>query len=136
MDEIELLVKNYGMKEIHIIDDCFSLDKERAIAICDELIGRKIKIAIKLANGLRADTVSKALLEKLHAAGCYFLAYGIESGSQEMLNRIHKGITIEEIEQAVELTKEAEIITSGYFIIGLPGETVESARQTIEFAKK
>ena len=136
VDEIEEMVKKYGTKEIHIADDVFSLNKERAIKICDEIIRRKLKISILIANGVRVDSVDKELLTKMKQAGLYSISFGVESGSQEVLNKIHKSITLEQVRNAFKISKELKLETWGFFMCGLPGDTEKTMQMTIDFAKE
>jgi len=136
VDELEMLVKTYGIKEVHILDDTFTLNRQRAMDICDEIIRRKLDIVWCCPNGVRVNTVDKELLEKMKAAGCYSLAFGFESGSQKVLNAVMKGITLDQSRNAIKLAKEVGIETWGFFMMGLPEDTEETIRQTIDFAKE
>jgi len=137
MNLIEYLVKDFGIKELSIQDDCFTCDMERAERICDELIRRGLnkKICWRAGNGTRADTVSKTLLKKMKNAGCYHIGYGMESGNQKILYKNGKGETLEQIRDAVIWSKQVGLRTNGSFIIGLYGDTEKTMRETIEFAK-
>lgn len=130
-----LQAKELGFKEIHIIDDGFTTNIERAKEICDLLIREKVNIGWHTANGIRADRVDLELLKKMKQAGCWGIYLGIESGNQEILNKIKKGITLEQVQNAVKWAKKAKLEVAGYFMIGLPGETKETMQQTIDFAK-
>ena len=134
VDEIAYHQKEFGIKEFAFYDDVFTLNKERAYAIADEIIKRGLKICWSCET--RVDLVDTELLHHIKQAGCYCIAYGIESGSPEILNTLNKGITLEQVEEAVRLSQEVGLQTIGYFMIGSPGETPETIRQTIEFAKK
>ncbi|MBU1136561.1 MAG: radical SAM protein [Nanoarchaeota archaeon] len=133
-DEIEFLIKEYGIKEIKFYDDLFTADKSRVMEICDEIIKRKINISWSCSS--RVNTVDFEMLKKMKEAGCWQIDYGIESGNQEVLNKMRKGITLKQSEQAVEWTKKAGIKARAFIIIGMPGETKESIDDTINFVKK
>jgi|SRR3989344_1334869 len=135
VDEIEYIL-SLGYKELHIADDAFSTDIQRAKDICDEIINRNLKFHWSLFNGIRVDRLDLELLKKLKKSGCYQIAFGIESGNQKILDLINKGTTIIQIENAVKMSKEAGIETFGFFMFGLPGETEKTMRDTINFAKK
>jgi len=135
VDEIEYMLK-LGFKEIHVYDDNFSADMERAKAICDLIIERKLKFPWNIFAGLRVDRVDGELLLKLKKAGCYRISIGIESGNQSVLDQIGKDITLEKVRSAVALIKKAKIECIGFFILGLPGETEKTMQDTINFAKK
>ncbi|MDP3888803.1 MAG: radical SAM protein [bacterium] len=134
VDEMELLIKDFKAKEIKIWDDTFNLDPERVIAICREILKRKLKFTWKCL--CRVNFVNKKMLKLMKKAGCWQIAYGIESGNDQILETIKKGLNKEIVRQAVKLTKEAGIETRGFFILGLPGETEETLRETIDFAKE
>lgn len=130
-----MMIKKLGFNEIHLTDDGFTTNIERAKKICDLLIEKKVNIHWSTITGIRVDRVDLELLKKMKAAGCYRVYFGIESGNQKILDRIKKGITLEQIKKAVKWAKEAKIEVAGYFMIGLPGETEETMQQTIDFAK-
>ena len=136
VDEIEHLQREYGVKEIAFIDDNFSQNRQRTIDICREIIQRRIKVDWTCPNGVRVDTMDLSLLKLMKKAGCYQLSFGVESGNQEVLNKIGKGIKLEQVENAVKWAKQAGIATIGFFMIGLPYDTEETMQQTIDFAKR
>lgn len=135
INEIERMLK-LGFKEIHIWDDNFSADMERAKLICDLIIKKGLKFPWNIFNGLRVDRVDEELLSKLKKAGCYRTAIGIESGNQGILDQIPKNITLEQVRNAVALIKKARIECMGFFVLGLPGETEKTMQDTINFAKE
>jgi len=128
-------VKKMGFREIHIIDDVFTTNMKRAKKICDLLIESNVNIGWSPVTGIRVDRVDFELLDKMRQAGCYRVYFGIESGNQEILNKIKKGITLEQVINAVEAAKKAKLEVAGFFMIGLPGDTVETMQETIKFAK-
>lgn len=124
-----------GFHNFDINDDCFTLDKKRAENICDLIIENKLDIRFQLYNGIRVDTVNSTLLNKMKQAGCYFISYGCETGNNKVLRAINKGITIEQVRDAVKWTNEAGIHNSVNFIIGHKEETFQDALDSINFAK-
>jgi radical SAM superfamily enzyme YgiQ (UPF0313 family) len=124
-----------GWSTFDIHDDCFSLDLDRAKEFCDLIIKENIKIKYKFNNGIRADRVDSELLLKLKESGCEFIAYGLESTDEEVLNNIKKRINAEKIVNSLAGTHKAGISTAVNFIIGLPGENYQKALNTIRFAK-
>lgn len=136
IDEIVLLVKDYGVKEIHFEDDNLTLDRGHIEGICHLLIETKLNISWAAPNGIRVDTVNGELLALMKKSGCYFIAFGIESGNQNILNNIKKGTKLETIENAVRMANKKGIITQGFFIFGLPGETKQTIRESLNFAKR
>lgn len=131
--EIKSLIDNFNIKEIIFYDDSFTLDRERVIKICDLIIKEDIKIHWQCET--RVNLVDEVLLVKMAQAGCYLIAYGMESGNNRLLQILKKGITIEQIKDAVRSTKKAKIGIIGYFMIGIPGETEAEIKQTVNFAK-
>jgi len=133
-NEIEQLVENYKIKDIAFIDDTFMLNKRRANSIADEIRSRGLDIGFVASS--RVDMVDKNLIEKLKSAGLSTLYYGVESGSQRVLDLMKKGITLKQAEDAVRVAKEVgvEVLTS--FILGFPGETREEIDKTIDFSIK
>jgi radical SAM superfamily enzyme YgiQ (UPF0313 family) len=130
--EIEECVNKYGIREIDIFDYDFTVVKSRVEQICDLIIKRRIDVtwACRSRIGVGPD-----LLKKMREAGCRRIYYGIESGNQETLDRMNKGITLDQVRASVKNTKKAGIRSLGFFLIGAPGDTVESVRRTVSFAK-
>lgn len=131
--EIEHVAGEFGVDHFFIVDDTFTAIPERAYALCSLLAQRAP--GIRWVCECRTNTVSRHLLEKMAESGCYKLQFGIESGNQEILNGVLKGTTLRQIEEAVRnsyLAGISEVV--GSFIIGLPGETYETAMETIRFA--
>lgn len=136
VDEIEYLIKKIGAREIHVWDDNFVTQKNRVFGVRDEIKRRNIKIKFAFPNGIRADYVDLALLKALKDMGTYSVAYGVESGNQDILDRANKNLRLEQIEHVFNLTRQLGIETWAFFMIGLPGETVQTIKNTIGFAIK
>lgn len=134
VDEIESLINKYGIKEIKFYDDLFTFDKNRVIDICNEILNRGIDISWSCSS--RVNTVDEDMLKKMKQSGCWQIDYGIESGNQDVLNKMKKGIILKQSEQAVRWTKKAGIKNRAFIIIGMPGETKKSIEDTIRFVKK
>lgn len=134
VDEIEECVDKYGIKEMDIFDRDFLMNKERSIEICQKIINRNIDI--RWSCRTRVDQVNEEILKLMKSAGCRLILYGIESGEQEVLNDMNKGITTEETKKTIELTNKMGIDTLGFFILGGPNETVKDMKKTIEFSKE
>lgn len=135
IEEIKYLINNFGVKEIHFEDDNLTLKREHIENICQKIIDNKIKISWACPNGVRADTIDMDLLNLMKKSGCYYLAFGFESGNQEILNNINKETTLDKLKQAAILANKVGIMTQGFFIFGLPDETKETIQETINFAK-
>ena len=134
VDEVQHVVDEYGVDEIYFDDDCLTLDRNRLIKICKEIMRRDINV--KWMCQARVDNINQETLEAMKKAGCHYIKYGVESGSQEMLDAMKKGITIEEVRKAFKLTRKVGIKTQAFFLLGLPWETPETIEKTIEFAKE
>jgi magnesium-protoporphyrin IX monomethyl ester (oxidative) cyclase len=135
--EIENLVSEYKIKEIIFEDDNMSLDRERMKKICDMIIDRKIKIEWNCPNGLRADKLDESLLQKMKHAGCTSIFIGAESGVQEVLDKIiGKNLDLKKVKNVVVLCKKIGIRVGVFFVLGLPGETKEDMKKTIDFGRK
>ena len=134
VEEVAYIKGNFGVKEIAFYDDVFTLNKERAYAIADSIIKKGIKISWTCEA--RVNLVDRELLRHIKQAGGYAIAYGIESASQEILDTLHKDITLEQIEEAVRISREVGLQTIGYLMIGSPDENPETISKTIQFAKK
>jgi radical SAM superfamily enzyme YgiQ (UPF0313 family) len=123
-----------GVNTVIFIDDCFTLLKDRVHRICDLIIEKGLNI--KWWIDTRADTIDEDMLVKMKQAGCSMIVFGVESGNQNVLNRIRKNITLDKIEKAFELTKKVGIETKCNMMLGHLDETREEILDTIAFAKK
>jgi len=132
VDEIEHLINAENIDEVFFDDDEFTLDRERVEGICEEIIRRGLKIKWHCMG--RANNLSDRMLGLMKRAGCYQIFYGFESGSQDILNSIKKGITKQQMKKAVSMTQKAGIVAGGSFILGLPEDDKKTAEDTIRFA--
>jgi len=132
--EIVRLRDRFGVREIHIEDDNFTAKKEYVLSFCDLMRRRVPGMPWTCPNGVRLDTLDREMLEAMKGAGLYFLSVGIESGSDRVLRRMRKSLTVERIEEKVRLVRETGIGVSGFFMLGFPGESVEEMEETIAFA--
>jgi len=134
VEEVEHLQRSYGTREIFFKDDTFTFSPVRTEQICDLIISKGIDI--KWSCYARVNTISEKLLRKMVKAGCFALDFGIESGNQDVLDRIHKNITLEQAEAAVKLSKSMGVMVYASFMFGLPSENMKRAKETIDFAVK
>ena len=134
LQELEILYEKYGIREIHFIDDVFNLDKKRVLAICNGILERKMDIAISFPNGLKGDILDEETILKLREAGTYSLHFGVESGSQRILELIGKNQNLEKIQKVVEICDREGMITAGFFMMGFPSETAEELELTRRYA--
>ena len=131
IEEIVALQRR-GIKEIAFYDDIFGLKKDEAMCLLDMLE----PLGMHWTCQSRVNLVDAEILKAMHRAGCFAIAYGLESGSPEILKAISKDITLEQTERAVRLTQEAGIRVIGYFMLGSPGETGETMDATVQWAIK
>lgn len=133
--EIIYLIENFDVREIHFEDDNLTLRKEHIEKICNLIIENNLKISWACPNGVRADTITPGIVRLMKKSGCYYLAFGFESGNQKILNNINKETTLDILRNAVEMAEKTGIMTQGFFIFGLPGETEGTINETIKFSK-
>jgi anaerobic magnesium-protoporphyrin IX monomethyl ester cyclase len=133
-DEFEWLTNKYKPGFISFNDEVFTYDKKRTLEICSEIKKRGLKTPWDCQT--RVDRISRELLYNMAAANCQLITYGVESGSQEILNAMKKGTTVEQNETAMKWAKEAGLSVNISLVIGYPGETKETLKQTIDFVKK
>ena len=137
LQEMESLIDEYGIKELNIIDDNFTLNKDRAMRILQGMIDRRMNLVWNTPQGLAIWTLDTELLLRMKEAGCYEVTFAVESGDQEVLNNIiKKPLKLDRVEKLVKYAKKIGLIVKGYFVIGLPGETKAQMRKTIDFAKQ
>ncbi len=135
-DEVEHVIEEFGIKEIHLMDDVFTYNKKRVLEFRDEIKRRDIDVNFVLANGVRADQLNREVLEALKDLGVISIGCGVESGNQEILNIIKKDIRLDRVREAYKMAKELGFQTWGFFILGLPGENEKTIKDTIKFAKE
>ncbi len=133
VDEIEDLAR-LGFTEITIEDDLFTLYRTHFLAVCGELVRRNTGIRWNAFS--RVDTINPEIVETMAHAGCQAICFGVESGSQEILDLVGKKSNLAKVKQAMRMTQDVGISALASFIIGLPGETEETLRKTVEFANE
>ena len=134
VNEMEECYTKYKIREIDIFDYEFAAVRKRVEEICEEMIRRGLDI--EWACRARVDNVDEKLLDKMKQAGCRRIYYGIESGCQDILDRINKGITLKKIKESIYLTKSKGIQALGFFLLGAPSETRDTFKRTLGFAKE
>lgn len=132
-DEIELLYRKHGIREISFNDDLFTLDKKRLISICREIINRRLFIRFRCMS--RVNTLCRERLEWLKKAGCTRIDFGVESGSEKMLKAMGKGTDVGQIREAFRMTRNAGIGTGCFLIVGFPGEDDKSIALTKQLVR-
>ena len=132
ISEIEQCVYEFNIDNFLFWGESFTTDQKYGEKICDAIIHKGLNISWSTTS--RVDTLNEVLLDKMKKAGCILLGLGIESYNQDVLDRARKGITTDQIDRAIKLTKEAGISTMGHFMFGLPGDTKDSVMNSIRFA--
>lgn len=131
--EVEYLIKNYGKKIFVFGDNSFNIDLQRVEAFCELLLRKKLEILWSVS--LRADNMNQELAYKMRRAGCYNVAIGVESANNKILEKIGKGTKIENISAGIKMLKKAGIEIMSQYVIGNPGETLETIKESIEYAR-
>jgi anaerobic magnesium-protoporphyrin IX monomethyl ester cyclase len=134
VDELEFLHKTYGVDKFTFCDDAFTVDQARIEELCREITDRKLKIQWNC--GTRVDMVTRELLAKMKDAGCISVWFGVESGSQQVLDAMKKGITTSQTMRVIGWVRELGLKPVPNVILGFPGETKSSAWKTIKFVEK
>jgi anaerobic magnesium-protoporphyrin IX monomethyl ester cyclase len=134
VDEMELVVKDYGVDEIYFDDDCLTLSKKRVLEMCQLILDRGLEV--KWIVQARVDTVDKEVLSAMKEAGCHYVLFGVESGSPKMLDIMKKRITLDRARRAFQDCRDLGIKTQAFFLFGVPGENQETIEETIEFARE
>jgi len=136
IDEIKYCIEKFGIHEFHIADDCFTISKSRTLEFCEKVKKLKTKVRFIFFNGLRADLVDKDILLAFKSIGVKDVGYGVESGNPEILKNLKKGLTLDKVYEAFNLSRELGFSTWAFFMIGAPGETKKTVRDTLRVAKK
>ena len=136
MEEIRYLRNTYHIEELHIEDDIFNFNRERALKILQAIVSENLGLDICFPSGLKGDLLKKEDLPLYRKAGVYLVCFGIESGSDRILALVGKRQSLEKINAIIADCIRVGIGTHGFFMIGFPGETEEEIRRTIEFARR
>jgi anaerobic magnesium-protoporphyrin IX monomethyl ester cyclase len=131
VDEIEKLQRDFGLAKINIVDDTFTLNQHHAQAVCEEMLRRNLKV--KWSVFARVDRISEDLAQLMKQAGCEWVLFGVESADEEILKTIKKGFTLDEVRRGVKIAAEAGISVFNSFILGLPGESWDTALKSLAF---
>lgn len=130
VEEIRYL-KEMDVNEFFIVDDTFTINRNRVLDVCQRLVDENLDIKFKVSS--RVDSIDEEMLGWLKKAGCYRIHYGVESGSQRLLDFLEKGITPAQVKNTFEITRRAGIGTYAYMMIGIPTETPEEMERSIRF---
>ncbi len=130
--EIKECINKYKIRDFHFRTDTFTADKKWVIALCRKIIDKNLKINWVCTS--RVDSIDEERLYWMKKAGCWGISFGVESGNQQMLDRMKKGIKIEQIKSAFKLCRKYGMDSFAYFLIGLPWETEDTVNDSIKLA--
>jgi anaerobic magnesium-protoporphyrin IX monomethyl ester cyclase len=131
VDEVEE-IRRLGYDRVWFADDCFTLNRERFLSVCDEMVKRGLDVGWECLS--RVDTMDREMADKMRLAGCVRVFFGIESGSDRVLGLMQKQITVEQARKAVFAAKASGLKAGAFFIVGYPGESDDSVLETVRFA--
>jgi len=134
VDELEWLKNIHGAEAFTFYDDTLTFDKKRLFEICEGIKKRKINIPWDCQT--RVDQVSREILAEMRGAGCQQVFFGVESGCQRVLDAVNKKTSIEQNEKAIKLAKQAGLFVTISLMIGYPGETLETLKQTVDLVQR
>jgi radical SAM superfamily enzyme YgiQ (UPF0313 family) len=132
--EMKMLYDKYGVREFHIVDDIFNLDRPRMHEILRMIIDSGMKLKIAFPNALRGDIMTEEDLLLLKEAGAYMITLSIESASPRIQSIINKNLKIDRVIENINFANRIGLLTKGYFMLGFPSETVDEINQTIDLA--
>jgi radical SAM superfamily enzyme YgiQ (UPF0313 family) len=131
VDEMEMLHNTYGEGQFTFYDDAFTVNRQHTLQLCDDIKARHLDVEWDCET--RVDAVDKELLERMYDAGCITVWFGVESGSEKILGQMHKKINPQQVRDAFKMAQKAGLMTIASAVIGFPGETEETAWETINF---
>jgi len=134
VDEMEMIHNKYDVSQVTFYDDAFTVNRDRVLKICEELHTRKLEIVWDC--GTRVDMVDRELLKTMRDAGCIAVWLGVESGSETILGAMKKSIKLNQTRLAYKTAHEVGLMTIANTVLGFPGETEQTARETINFVKE
>ncbi len=134
IDEIKYCIDRFDSKSFYFIDDLFTLNLKRIEELANAI--KKENLDIRWQCLARVNNATPQMFKQMKETGCHKVHFGIESGNQNILNKVKKGITLEQVKNAVKYCKDSGIKTKGYFMIGMPGDTIETMQDTLSLARE
>ncbi|MFC1782526.1 B12-binding domain-containing radical SAM protein [Planctomycetota bacterium] len=132
--EIKYLIETYKVESFLILDETFTINKNRVFEFCDKLLLEKINIPWSCY--CRVNLVDLEMFQKMKQSGCYRVGYGIESGSQKILDNMNKKVTVEQAKEAIKVTRKAGLSCNTTFMFGYPGESLDTINETVCFCRE
>ena len=136
VEELTLLTKTMGAKYLFFMDSLFTTTPQRVTELCEGILSNNLKFVWGCEGRVNFAAKYPDMLRLMRKAGCVQIAYGIESGDEDVLKRIKKRLTLEQVEEAVRNTRAAQIEPEGLFMLGLPGDTNATMRKTVDLSKR
>jgi len=136
IQEMEQLIRQYGIRDFELVDDIFNLDKKRTARICDLIQEKELGVRLAFPNGLRADILTRELIRGLKEAGTVSASFAVETASPRLQKLIRKNLDLEKAREMINYSVELGIITNAFFMLGFPTETREEILSTIRFATR
>jgi radical SAM superfamily enzyme YgiQ (UPF0313 family) len=136
VDEMQECLEKHNLRNFTMWSDTFNQSKKFVMEVCAEIKRRGLEKKIRWMANSRVDHVDPEVLREMRSSGCIGVSYGVESGVEEILKNMKKGATAEQARVAVKQTKEAGIEVLTHIILGLPGETMETIKETIKYVKE
>jgi radical SAM superfamily enzyme YgiQ (UPF0313 family) len=134
LEEVRFLHREHGLRELHIIDDVFNFDRERALDIMGRLEESALDLKIAFPNGLRADRMDAGAVEAYRRAGTYMMIFAVETASPRLQKFLKKTLDLNQTRRAIENADRAGLFVKGFFMLGFPTETPEEMKATLDFA--
>lgn len=134
INEIKMLYHEYGIREFHIVDDNFTMDKEYAKGFLNRLESLNLYISWAVPNGIRMENLDLEFLHQMRRTGLYLVSLGIESGSDRVLELMKKRLKVDKIRKTVKLINDSGLDVAGFFILGFPGENKSEIEKTIKLS--
>jgi anaerobic magnesium-protoporphyrin IX monomethyl ester cyclase len=136
LGEIQHLREHYGISNLSVLDDNFTVDSDRVERILEGIIAKKWKLNLYFWNGMRVDHMTRNLLLKMRKAGCTAINYGVESVDPDVISFIRKGVSLDQVEKTIKLTREIGIRANIFLMLGNPGDTAKVADKIMAFVGK
>jgi radical SAM superfamily enzyme YgiQ (UPF0313 family) len=132
--EIGLLRREHGIREVHVEDDNFTINRSWVVEFCERLLETGWDLSWTMPNGVRLDTLDAELLTLMQQAGCYLMIIGVESGSNRILRHMRKNLTVGQVEDKIAMMHRAGILTHAFFMVGYPAEEPADIRATLDLS--
>ena len=132
--EIRLLKRDFGVREIQFIDDNFTMVRQHVLSVCQAMLAQNLRLPWTCPNGVRVDTLDDEIIEAMKAAGCYSVSVGLETASPFILKRMNKHLNLEKAIDTIHRLVRQKIEVNGFFVLGYPGDSSESIKDTIRLA--